>query len=65
MSRSHSHSKKWGKVRQGKGHKQRAIGFEFWTARPGNYQGLLGYGPEAKDITHKHERRTFRITEDD
>lgn len=30
------------------------VGFEFWTARPGNRHG--GVGPYAKLLTHRIER---------
>jgi hypothetical protein len=54
MSRTKHHSLHHGSVKQGEGHKQRAFGYDFWTARPGNYAG--GSGPEVKRETHRLER---------
>ncbi len=30
------------------------IGYDFWSRRPGG--SCLGFGPEAKNITHRKER---------
>ena len=56
MSRTEHHSKRHGSVKSGEGYKQRAYGYDFWTARPGNYAG--GSGPEVKSETHHLERLT-------
>ena len=55
VSRSRHHPK-YG-IPFGTGTKQRACGYEFWTARPGNIGGASGFGPVAKHFTHRRERR--------
>lgn len=34
----------------------KAVGYDFWTRRPGNKHGANGCGPYAKLRTHKMER---------
>lgn len=37
------------------------IGFDFWSARPGNKHGAGGYGKAAKKFTHRAERQISKI----
>lgn len=54
MSRTAHHSTKHGPLAFGKGYKQRAYGYEFWSRRPCSCQGS---GPVLKHLTHRRERR--------
>lgn len=40
----------------------KAPGYDYWSARPGNRHGALGYGPYAKRRTHRLERQSGKKT---
>jgi len=63
MSRSRNHPK-YGDTPQGKGYKQRALGYDFWTERPGNRYSP-GYGTLVKKHTHRLERLVDKTLEKD
>lgn len=54
MSRTAHHDTKRGPLAYGKGHKQRAYGYEFWSRRP---YSTIGSGRELKTLCHRQERR--------
>lgn len=54
MSRSLHHATKHGPLAFGRGFKQRAYGYEFWSRRP--YSGI-GSGRWLKMMCHRQERR--------
>ncbi len=53
MSRTVKDDKKRGPLAFGKGHKQRAYGYEFWSRRP---YSCIGSGSQLKTLTHRAER---------
>lgn len=55
MSRTDHHSKKHGTPVQGEGHKGRALGYEYWSARLGRHGDTPG--PQTKLETHRFERQ--------
>jgi len=59
MSRTAKDDKKRGPLAYGKGHKQRAYGYEFWTPRPGSRNP----GKKNKIRTHRLERRAAKKEE--
>jgi hypothetical protein len=64
MSRTTKDDKKRGPLALGKGHKQRAIGYEFWSGR-GDLPCPLP-GRRTKKRTHKRERaRNKKETKED
>lgn len=54
MSRTAHHSTKHGALAFGKGFKQRAYGYEFWSRRP---YSCVGSGRWLKTMCHRQERR--------
>ena len=56
MSRTSKDDKKRGPLAYGKGHKQRAVGYEYWGSRSGKKHGEEP-GNVTKRATHRAERR--------
>ena len=54
MARTRHHGKNFNRFYL-EAHKNRAIGYEYWTSRPGNFGGSSP-GATSKTITKKRER---------
>jgi hypothetical protein len=61
MSRTIKDDTKRGPLAFGKGHKQRAYGYEFWSRRPGSNRHGGGPGRLAKRLTHRVERLDAKV----